>query len=49
MKLTGHAFECEIKLLLPDSEEWMNADVKVKTNQFQSVSGAPFKQLNGRR
>jgi len=35
MKITGHAFECEIDLSLPDSEEWMDANVKVKAQQFQ--------------
>ncbi|MDF0376906.1 hypothetical protein [Methylophilus sp. YYY-1] len=37
MKITGHAFECEIDLSLPDSEEWMDTNVKVKTQQFQGA------------
>jgi hypothetical protein len=37
MKLAGHAFECEIDLSLPDSEGWMETNVKVKTHQFQGA------------
>lgn len=37
MKLTGHAFECEFDLSIPDSEEWMAANVKVKIHQFQGA------------
>lgn len=44
MKLAGHAFECEFDLSLPDSEEWMEANVKVKTNQFQGAFKCTFQK-----
>jgi hypothetical protein len=37
MKIAGHAFDCEIDLSLPDNEEWMEAKVKVKTQEFQGA------------
>lgn len=47
MKLTGYAFECEIDLSLPDSEEWMDANVQVKNHQFQGAFKCTIQKVSG--